>query len=129
MRISRPRHATVVAYLALFFAMSGTAVAATGGTLVLGRSNSASTTTTPTNSAGTALKLNSKTGTAPLAVNSKVRIPYLNSDLLDGLNSTNFLRSTGTAVNSGRLGGLAPSAFAPSTQAENTRQSPETVKT
>ncbi len=33
--LPRPAHATVVAYVALFVAMSGTAVAATGGSFVL----------------------------------------------------------------------------------------------
>ena len=42
--IPRPAHATVVAYVALFVAMSGTAVAATGGSFVLGRANTASKT-------------------------------------------------------------------------------------
>ncbi len=37
MRIPRPSHATVVAYIALFLALSGTAYAATGGTFILGR--------------------------------------------------------------------------------------------
>jgi len=35
-RLGRPSHATVVAYLALFVALGGTSMAATGGTFVLG---------------------------------------------------------------------------------------------
>ena len=40
--MKRPQHSTVVAYLALFVALGGTASAATGGTFLLGRSNYAS---------------------------------------------------------------------------------------
>jgi hypothetical protein len=92
MRIGRPSHATIVAYLALALAMSGTAVAATGGTFVLGRSNSATSTTSLSNSAGTPLSLSAKSGYSPLRVNSSVKVPYLNSDRLDGLDSTQFQR-------------------------------------
>jgi hypothetical protein len=73
----------------------GTAVAATGGTFILGRSNAASTTTTLTNSAGTPLALNAKTGTAPLRVNTTVKVPNLNADTVDGLHSTSFARAGG----------------------------------
>jgi hypothetical protein len=112
MRLKRPSHATVVAYIALFFAMSGTAVAATGGTFILGRSNSATTTTSLTNSAGVALKLTSKSGYAPFSVGTnKLLVPYLNSDLLDGLTSASFLRSTGTAANAQKLDGIDSTGF------------------
>lgn len=120
LRLPRPTHATVVAYVALFAAMTGTAAAATGGTFLLGKSNAASTTTSLTNSAGTSLKLTSKAGTPPLAVSNTVRIPYLNADLLDGLSSASFLRSTGTAANASKLGGLAPGAFALASEREST---------
>jgi hypothetical protein len=92
-----PRHGTVVAYVALFFAMGGTAMAATGGTFLLGKSNSATATTSLSNSAGTALSLSSKSGTAPLSVNkNKTKVGYLNSDLLDGLDSTAFAPASQT---------------------------------
>ena len=84
MRVKRPAHATVIAYLALFFALGGTAYAATGGTFLLGRSNAATSPTTLTNSAGTPLALNAKAGYAPLGVNSTTKVGRLNSDLLDG---------------------------------------------
>lgn len=92
---------------------TGTAVAATGGTFLLGRSNTASTVTSLTNSQGTALSLISKTGTPPLTVSSTVKVPRLNSDLLDGLNSTSLQRRvtgtcTGGAISSiGVSGGVS----------------------
>ena len=91
-RLHRPSHATVVAYLALVVAVGGgTAYAATGGTFVLGKSNAAATTTALSRTtAGAPLSLVAKTGSAPLAVNSKIKVPNLNADLLDGQHSTAF---------------------------------------
>lgn len=74
---------------------SGTAYAATGGTFILGKANSAGATTTLTNPNGTALTLKSKAGTPSLRVNSSTKVPYLNADKLDGLDSSSFARSTG----------------------------------
>jgi hypothetical protein len=91
-RVSGVSHATVVAYLALFMAMGGTAAAATGGTFVLGKRNDADTVSTLSNSTGTPLLLRSPKGTAPLAVNRAVKVDHLNADLLDGLDSTGLLR-------------------------------------
>src|SRR5690349_9010282 len=58
----RPSHGTVVAYVALFVALGGTALAANGGNFILGQSNSAGNptqlTSPTTNSAG-ALKVTS----------------------------------------------------------------------
>jgi hypothetical protein len=85
-------HATVVAYVALFMAMSGTAVAATGGGFILGQKNTADTVSTLTNTAGSALSLRSPSGVAPLQVNRSVRVDRLNADLLDGRDSTAFAR-------------------------------------
>ena len=59
---------------------SGTAVAATGGKFILGRSNSASTTTTLTNTKGTALSLRAPAGRAPLAVNTSTKVSRLNAE-------------------------------------------------
>lgn len=79
--------------LGAVLAGSGTAVAATGGTFVLGRGNVASTTTTLKNS-GTAATLTlpqSRAGQAPLAVSSWAgKATHLDSDELDGLDSTAF---------------------------------------
>jgi hypothetical protein len=73
----------------------GTAVAATGGSFILGRSNAETTTSTLTNSRGTALALNAKAGTPALRVNNTVKVPNLNADTVDGLNSTAFARAGG----------------------------------
>lgn len=73
----------------------GTAFAATGGNFILGRSNAATTTTTLTNSAGTALAVNSKAGTPTLKVGNTVRIPSLNADMVDGVHAGSFARTTG----------------------------------
>jgi hypothetical protein len=73
----------------------GTAVAATGGNFILGRSNSAGTVTTLSNANGSALSLNSKLGTASLRVNRTTKVPNLNSDLLDGVDSSGLARTAG----------------------------------
>lgn len=76
--------------------LGGVAYAATGGTFVLGRSNTAGATTTLTNSNGTALSLVSKAGTAPLKVSNNVRVPLLNADKLDGLEASSFAKANAT---------------------------------
>jgi hypothetical protein len=73
----------------------GTAVAATGGTFILGRSNTAGAVTTLSNANGSALSLNSKLGTASLRVNRTTKVPNLNADLLDGLDSAALARTAG----------------------------------
>lgn len=62
---------------------SGTAVAATGGKFILGKSNTAGTTTSLTNKSGTALSLKSGRGPA-LKVNNGRKVVNLNADKLDG---------------------------------------------
>lgn len=74
---------------------SGSAYAATGGNFILGKSNSAGATTTLSNANGTALSLNSKSGTAPLKVNRTTKVANLNADLLDGLSSSSFAKASG----------------------------------
>jgi len=73
---------------------TGTAYAANGGTFRLGRSNSATVPTTLTNPYGTALQLNSKAGQPSLRVNRTTKVPNLNSDLVDGVDSSGFARVT-----------------------------------
>jgi len=80
---------------------TGTAYAATGGTFRLGMANSASKTTTLSNAGGTALTLNSKAGQPSLRVNRTTKVPYLNSDLLDGVDASSFARVTSV----GSMGG------------------------
>jgi hypothetical protein len=89
----------------------GTAVATNGGALLIGKSNSATATTGVTNSKGTPLSLVAKKGTPPLAVNNTVKVKNLDSDLLDGKDSTSFLSRSGKAANSDLLDGHDSSAF------------------
>jgi hypothetical protein len=87
MHLPRPKHATVVAYAALFVAMGGTAVAATGGNFILGHSNTAGSTSILKNTGtGPALKVvNGQAGFAPLSVNgNKHLVPGLNANYLGG---------------------------------------------
>lgn len=76
--------------------LTGTAVAATGGTFVLGRTNSASSQTLLTSTAATgpilALSV-SRAGQTPLAVSpSAGKATHLDADELDGLDSTALQR-------------------------------------
>jgi hypothetical protein len=96
----RPSHAVVIAYLALFVAATGTATAATGGSFLLGKSNSASHTTVLTNTGtGTALKIKTHSiHTAPLSISgNSTKVAHLNADLLDGLDSTKLQRKVVSA--------------------------------
>lgn len=103
--MKRPRisHATVVAYLALSVALGGTAYSATGGTFILGQSNKASQETTLTNKKGAALALKSKAGAPSLRVNRTVKVPNLNADLLDGVDSTALQRRVSGSCDAGRF--------------------------
>jgi len=94
----RPSPAIAIAVAALVIAMSGTAVAATGGTFILGRSNRATTVTSLSNSKGTALKLSSRHGTPPLTVGNSVRVPKLNASELGGIAANGFVTGSGAAA-------------------------------
>jgi hypothetical protein len=63
----------IVAVTALVIAMSGTAVAGTGGDLILGRTNKAASVTSLSNRKGTALALSSADGKPPLTVSNSYR--------------------------------------------------------
>jgi hypothetical protein len=85
--------AALVGTTALVVALSGTAVAASGGTFTLGHINKTTSNTVINNSKGTALVLAAKKGIAPFGVNgNKVKVPSLNADLLDGIDSTGLQR-------------------------------------
>lgn len=79
---------------------TGVATAATGGSFILGRTNYAGGPTALRNTgAGSALHLGTASNSVPpLTVGTnKTRVPYLNSDLVDGLDSTQLQRRvTGT---------------------------------
>jgi peptidoglycan hydrolase-like protein with peptidoglycan-binding domain len=91
----RPSPAIVIATAALFVALSGTAYAATGGTFILGKPNTAASVSSLSNSAGTALSLSSKAGTPPLTVGSTSQVPKLNASLLGGLPASSFVQGRG----------------------------------
>jgi hypothetical protein len=96
----RPSPATAIAVIALFVALSGVGIAANGGNLILGQSNTA---TAPTSLTGTTsnpalsitndgtglpLRLTGPANVAPLKVSSGIKVTDLNADRLDGLDST-----------------------------------------
>jgi hypothetical protein len=104
-RLCRPSPAFVISLIALFVALGGTTYAATGGNVVLGKANTATSQTGLTaNSAGkalsitqqstrtgaTALGLNVPAGKPPMTVNSGTKVASLNADKLDGIDSTAF---------------------------------------
>ena len=97
----RPSPATAISVAALVIAMSGTAVAATGGTFILGRSNSATTVSSLSDSKGTALRLSSKHGTPPLTVGNSVRVPLLNASELGGIPASGFVTGPGDTTAAG----------------------------
>ena len=83
---------SALAALIIAVGATGTAVAATGGTFILGKSNSATTLTTLSNTKGTALSLKAPSGSPALAVSNTNKVARLNADLLDGLNSSQLQR-------------------------------------
>ena len=93
--LRRPSHASIVAYLALFVAATGTATAATGGSFLLGKSNSANHVTALSNSgSGPALQLKTHSShTPPLSVGgNSTKVSGFNADKLDGLTSSQLQR-------------------------------------
>jgi FlaG/FlaF family flagellin (archaellin) len=109
--------ALVIAVIALFVALGGVGVAATGGNFILGKSNSATSTTSlsapiggkalqlsngSTTSGATALGLTVAAGHAPFTVNTSTKVANLNADKLDGIDSTKFLSGyvNGTSADS-----------------------------
>jgi hypothetical protein len=105
----RVTYANVVSTLALLVALSGGAYAATGGSLILGRSNSASSLTEVSNPRGTAFSFRSKSGRAPFTVNANsVKVSSLNADKVDGLDSTQLQGQTGPAGPAGPQGPQGP---------------------
>lgn len=96
---------------------TGSAVAATGGHFLVGRTNTASNTTTIKDTKGTPLSLTAKSGSAPLRVNTSTKVAQLNADLLDGVDSSKFLKSSASSTfarTSGRTGEYV-NTYAPAT--------------
>ncbi|HUR77858.1 MAG TPA: hypothetical protein VMZ22_07915 [Acidimicrobiales bacterium] len=81
----RPSLPLAISILALIVAMTGTAAAATGGTFILGKANSAGATTALTNTgSGPALSLTAKAGQPALSVSNSIQVPKLNASTLGG---------------------------------------------
>jgi hypothetical protein len=103
-------YANVMVTILAFIVLGGMSYAATGSNFILGKSNSASSTTslsapisgkkalqltnTSTAAGATALGLNVGSGHPPFTVNSGTKVASLNADKLDGLDSTGFLPSS-----------------------------------
>jgi len=104
--MKKPAHATVVAYLSLFIAMSGTAAAATGGNFLLGRFNSENRQATLKNTTrgqAALVLLTENNKVKPFGVGTnETKVPHLNADLVDGLRtstwSTHEITSSGSIV-------------------------------
>jgi len=98
-------YANVMVTILAFVVLGGVSYAATGGNFILGKANSASSTSslsapvngkalqvnnTSTGTGATALGLNVASGHAPFTVNSGTKVANLNADKLDGIDSTGF---------------------------------------
>jgi Phage Tail Collar Domain len=114
--MSKVSPALVISVIALFVALGGAGMAATGGNFILGKANSATSTTslsapiggralqvsnTSTAAGATALGLTAAAGHAPLTVNTKVKVANLNADTLDGMDSSGFVRGDNFGTNTG----------------------------
>jgi len=98
--------ATIAVTLSLLIGGAGFADAATGGTFILGRANSETSTATLTNTKGIPLALSAPSGTAPLTVNRNTMVKNFNANYLGGMNET------GLAVTGGE-GFSAPTTNTP----------------
>ncbi|HVF06894.1 MAG TPA: hypothetical protein VNA20_18800 [Frankiaceae bacterium] len=88
---------------------TGAATAASGGSFIIGRSNSATTVTGLTNTNGTALSLAAKSGTPPLAVNNSTKVTRLNADYVDGVDSAALQRRVTGTCTGGAIRSIAAS--------------------
>ncbi|HET7480187.1 MAG TPA: hypothetical protein VFJ72_11795 [Rubrobacteraceae bacterium] len=117
----------VAVMLALTFGLASEAFGANGGSLILGKATNVATRVTgvvgkvasgaallvSNPSGGPALDLRVSAGKAPMKVNSATKVANLNSDKLDGVDSTGFLTSTGKAADADKLDGQDSSKFLP----------------
>jgi hypothetical protein len=100
---SRLTYANVMATIAVFIALGGTTIAATGDSFILGQSNTATSTTAlsagvtgpalrvTNTSTGAAASFNAAVAHPAIAVNTSAKINKLNADMLDSKDSTAFL--------------------------------------
>jgi hypothetical protein len=86
--------ATVAVTLALIIGAAGFADAATGGTFLLGRTNTDNATSVLTDTTGVPLSLNAPSGKSPLSVNSSLQVNRLNAQYVGG-QSAKQLQATG----------------------------------
>jgi hypothetical protein len=109
------RGAVAVVIGALVIAISGfgAAVASSGGVVILGVHNSATSVTTLSNSKGSALALKSKHGTAPLTVNSGKVVKHLNAAKVGGSTASQLKTSGSGAATTYRLLVSATVGFQP----------------
>lgn len=127
LRKRRPSPAAIIALLALFVSLGGVGVAATGGNFILGQSNTAGSKTSLTagindkalaitnNNTGSnagALALSVAAGKPPIVLSSGTgKVPGLNADKLDGLDSSAFARGTGARIVSAHIATPIDPAF------------------
>jgi hypothetical protein len=113
-----PRPAIFALGVVTTLIVGGTAYAANGGSLLIGRINQGSALTTLSNSNGTALALNSPAGVPSLKVNRASKVLNLNVDEIDGFDSTELSLKVGrTGMILGRTSdadGFAETARCPS---------------
>jgi hypothetical protein len=108
-RISHWMTAGAIGVLSVTVGGVGIATAANGGSLRLGHSNHAKSTTTLTNSKGTALSLVAGKGKPPLKVNSKALVKNLNAERLDGLSASSLGVTASVGESNGTIAEGVPS--------------------
>ena len=79
---------------------------------LLGKSATAPALNAANTGGGAALGLTVNSGKSPFTVNSATKVANLNADKLDGLDQSSFLRTSGKAADSYKLGGLDATAYA-----------------
>ncbi len=100
-RTRRPGAPLVISLLALVIASTSGAYAATGGTFILGRSNSADSVTKLTGTTGTPLSLVAPSGKPPLEVSNAVRVPLLNASSVNGYSAQELRTVTRLSASNG----------------------------
>jgi hypothetical protein len=86
----RPSPAIAISLTALVVALSGTAYAAGGKSLILGHKNTATATTSLKDAKGTPLALRAPAGKPPLSVSNSKQIARLNATYLQGKTPASF---------------------------------------
>jgi len=103
--------ATTAAAVVLLVGYDTATYAATGSSLLLGRSNKAAATTTVQNTGkGAALALiTASSGYPPFTTNAKGKVVNLNADRVDGLTAAQIETAARTGVDAAKLGGQTAS--------------------